>query len=101
MVLRPYDIHWVELGDQIQRPFVILSPVEMNAHMSHVLAAPLSSQVQTWPTRVVLDEWDFHSEVALEGMCRLDKLQVQGRMARLNALTIRKVKAVLKEMLVD
>jgi len=48
-----------------------------------------------------LDEWDFHSEVALEGMCRIDKLQVQGRMARLNALTIRKVKAVLKEMLVD
>jgi mRNA interferase MazF len=89
------------LEGEIQRPFVILSPVEMNAHLGHVLAAPLSSQMQTWPTRVVLDEWDFHSEVALEGMCRIDKQQVQGRMARLNALAIRKVKAVLKEMLVD
>ncbi|MFM1898597.1 MAG: hypothetical protein RL577_837 [Bacteroidota bacterium] len=101
MVLRPYDIHWVELDNQVQRPFVILSPLEMNAHLGHVLAAPLSSQAQPWPTRVILEEWDFHSEVAIEGMCRIDKQQVQGRMARLNALAIRRVKAVLKEMLVD
>jgi mRNA interferase MazF len=101
MVLRPYDIHWVELQPGKQRPFVILSPAEMNAHLPHVLAAPLTSKAQPWPTRVVLNHWDFHSEVAVEGMCRIGQLHIKGRMARLGAIEIRAVKAVLKEMLVD
>jgi mRNA interferase MazF len=56
-----FDIYLVNLDSEVTkdakntRPCVIVSPDEMNAHIGHLLIAPISSGSGMYPTRIPID----------------------------------------------
>lgn len=58
MVIKQYDVFLISLeptiGHEIKktRPCVVISPDEMNQHISTVIIAPLTSKSRGYPTRV-------------------------------------------------
>ena len=68
------DVWWVNLdptvGKEInkKRPCLIVSPDDMNAHLATVIAAPITSIIKPWPTRVTLRLQRKKSSIALDQM---------------------------------
>ncbi|MBN2853138.1 MAG: type II toxin-antitoxin system PemK/MazF family toxin, partial [Clostridia bacterium] len=60
MVINQYDIIWVNLdptmGSEIKktRPYVVVSPDEMNQNINTIIIAPLTSVSKNYPTRVAI-----------------------------------------------
>jgi mRNA interferase MazF len=85
------EVWWVNLdptiGQEInkRRPCLIVSPNEMNEHLSTVLAAPITSTVREWPTRVKLTLQRKPASVALDQMRALDKRRLDTRMTTIDA----------------
>jgi mRNA-degrading endonuclease toxin of MazEF toxin-antitoxin module len=54
------EVWWVNLdptvGKEIKkrRPCLIVSPDDMNAHLGTVIAAPITSTIRVWPSRVAI-----------------------------------------------
>ena len=51
------------------RSCVVVSPDEMNAHLSTVIVAPLTSTVKGWPSRVLAQFAGIDGEIALDQLC--------------------------------
>ncbi len=74
-----FDVYQVNLdpviGSEIakSRPCVIISPDEMNRHLTTVIVAPLTGSIKGWPSRVVSIFSGKKGEVALDQMRAVDK----------------------------
>jgi mRNA interferase MazF len=102
-----YDIFLVSLdptvGHEIKKscPCVILSPDEMNRHISTVIIAPMTTQSHPYPTRVPVEFKGKPGWVVLDQIRTVDRQRLAAKLGRLKPGVIKKVKAVIKEMLVD
>jgi len=107
MVMEQYDIFLVSLdpaiGHEIKksRPCVILSPEEMNQHISTVIIAPLTTKSHPYPTRIPLEFKGKEGWIVLDQVRTVDKKRLMAKMGHLNPALVHEVKAVIKEMLVD
>jgi mRNA interferase MazF len=107
MVTEQYDIFLVSLdpaiGHEIKksRPCVILSPDEMNQHISTVIIAPLTTKSHPYPTRIPFDFKGKEGWIVLDQVRTVDKRRLMSKMGHLNPSLVHEVKAVIKEMLVD
>jgi mRNA interferase MazF len=54
-------------------PVLVLSPDAMNARLNTVLAAPMTTQMRHWPTRVAIHHAGKEGEVALDQIRTIDK----------------------------
>jgi len=105
--MNQYDIYLVSLdptvGHEIRktRPCVILSPDEMNRHISTVIVAPMTTQSHPYPSRVPVEFKRQRGWIVLDQVRALDRQRLAARLGRLKPGLIKKVKAVIKEMLVD
>jgi mRNA interferase MazF len=105
--MNQYDIFLVSLdptiGHEIQetRPCVILSPDEMNRHISTVIVAPMTTRSHPYPSRVPVEFKGKRGWIVLDQVRSLDRQRLAARLGRLRPGLIKKVKAVIKEMLVD
>ena len=95
------DIWWVNLdptvGKEIskKRPCLIVSPDDMNEHLGTVLAAPITSTLRHWPTRVTITLARQKSSVALDQIRTLDTARLVKKMTSIDA---EPALAVLREM---
>lgn len=107
MVVNQYDIFWVNLdpaiGSEIKktRPCLIISPNEMNRHLNTVLVAPMTTAAKNYPTRVKLHFEEKTGWIVLDQIRCIDKIRLIKKAETLDRETIRKVKNIIKEMLVD
>lgn len=55
------------------RPCVVVSPDEMNAHVNHVLIAPISAVSGDYPTRLPVELLNTQREIVLDQLRTVDK----------------------------
>jgi mRNA interferase MazF len=105
--MNQYDIFLVSLdptiGHEIKksRPCIVLSPDEMNRHISTVIIAPMTTKSHPYPSRVSVDFKGKSGWIVLDQIRAVDRQRLAARLGRLKPGLIKKVKAVIKEMLVD
>lgn len=99
-----FEVYYVNLdptiGSEIKktRPCVIISPNEMNYHISTVIIAPLTSKLRNYPTRVPCKVENKQGQIVLDQIRTVDKIRLVKKIDTLNKLTQTKVLNVLKEM---
>ncbi len=104
MVVQRFDVWLVTLdptvGSEIRktRPALVVSPDEMNAHISTVIIAPMTTKGRNYPTRVPCTFQGKTGEVVLDQLRTVDKTRLVKRLGRLDAAASDAVLAVLAEM---
>ena len=107
MVIGRYDVFLVALdptiGSEVKksRPCVVISPDEMNRHLSTVIIAPMTTQPHAYPTRVPVRFAHKEGWVMLDQIRTVDKRRLVKRLGAMDATTISSMKLVIQEMLVD
>lgn len=102
-----YEVFWVNLdptiGHEIKktRPCVIVSPNELNSGLRTVLAAPLTSTQKNYPFRLTCVIDGKKGSVALDQTRCIDQTRLIKKMGELNGVEIKKLKAILHEMLIE
>jgi len=99
-----FDVFYVNLdpaiGSEIKktRPCLIISPNEMNKHISTVIIAPITSKLRDYPTRLACKVEGKQGQIVLDQIRTVDKLRLVKKIDMLNKATQIKVLNVLKEM---
>ncbi len=107
MKLSQYQIVVVNLdptvGSEMKktRPCIILSPDEMNHHLSTVMIAPVTGQSRDYPTRVEVYHETISGWIVLDQIRTVDKQRIVRILDHLSEDEAKQVKAVIREMLVD
>jgi len=107
MVIDQYDVVLVNLdptiGHEIKksRPCTVISPNEMNHNISTIIIAPMTTKSHDYPSRVktnfnLKDGW-----IVIDQIRTIDKVRIIKKLGNIDKKTITKIKAVIKEMLVD
>jgi mRNA interferase MazF len=91
------------IGHEIRKtcPCVIISPDEMNQHISTVIIAPMTTKSRTYPTRVPLNFQSKKGWIVLDRIRTVDKRRAIKKMGKINPNKIAEVKNVINEMLVE
>ncbi|WP_219812035.1 type II toxin-antitoxin system PemK/MazF family toxin [Alkalispirochaeta sphaeroplastigenens] len=107
MVISQYDVYLVDLdptkGHEIKktRPCVVISPNEMNKYIGTVIIAPMTSKSKQYPSRTEVFFNQKQGWIVLDQIRTIDKSRLIKRIGRIKKDEILKVKALIKEMLVD
>jgi mRNA interferase MazF len=86
MVVQRFDVWLVALdptlGSEIKktRPALVVSPDEMNAHISTVIIAPMTSKGRDYPTRVACVFQGKSGQVVLDQLRTVDKARLIKRL---------------------
>ena len=102
-----YDLVLVNLapavGSEIRktRPCVVISPDEMNKNLRTVVIAPVTSSEKRYPTRILIDQQQVKGMVALDQIRTIDKQRILKTLGRLEWVSIKKVKEIIRETYVD
>jgi mRNA interferase MazF len=88
------------LGSEIRktRPCVVISPVEMNAHLRTVVVAPMSTGSQPAGFRVPLSFQGKQGLILLDQIRTLDRVRLVKRLGRLRPATLAQVQDTLQAM---
>ena len=98
MVVNRFDVFLVNLdttiGSEIKktRPCLIISPNEINHHISTVIVAPMTTKGQPYPTRVTCQFQVKEGQIVLDQIPTVDKTRL---IKLLGQITTEEQKAVL------
>jgi len=107
MEIRQYDIVLVNLdptiGSEMKkiRPFIIISPNEMNKYLQSIVIAPLTSSSKPYPTRVEIKQEKSKGWIVLDQVRTIDRTRIIRKLDILSDKIIKKIKAVIRETYVD
>ena len=107
MVIKQYDIFLISLdptiGHEIKkvRPCIVISPNEMNEHISTIIIAPMTTRSHTYPTSIPIEFESKKGWIVLDQIRAFDKKRFVKKLGKLNKKTISHIKKVLQEMLVE
>jgi mRNA interferase MazF len=107
MVISQYDVFLINLdptiGHEIKktRPCLIISPDEMNANISTVIIAPMTTKSRDYPTRVSVTFKRKPGWIVLDQIRTVDRKRLVRKLGSITGPTILAVKAVLSEMLIE
>lgn len=107
MIIEQYDVCLVNLdptiGHEIKktRPFVVISPDEMNRNIRTIIIAPMTTKTHNYPSRVNLVFQDKTGWIVLDQIRTVDKRRLVKKMGKINKQAIGKVKSVIREMLIE
>lgn len=99
-----FDVYLVApdptVGSEIQktRPCLVVSPNEMNHHISTVIVAPMTAKGRAYPTRVPCMFEGKDGQVVLDQLRTVDKTRLVKRLGRIASEVQEEVLAVLAEM---
>jgi len=88
------------LGSEIKktRPYVIISPDEMNRNIATVIIAPLKSKLRNYPTRIPCRVKGKQGQIVLDQIRTVDKIRLIKKIDFLNKTVQTKTLTVLNEM---
>jgi len=104
MEVKRFDVYLVSLdptkGREIKktRPCLIISPNEMNRHISTVIVAPMTSKGNNYPTRIPCQFQGVKGQVVLDQIRTIDKSRMVKKLGSLSQVTQSKVLDTLEEM---
>jgi mRNA interferase MazF len=104
VVVKRFDVFLVGLdptvGSEIQktRPCLVISPDEMNHHISTVIVAPMTTKGREYPTRVACTFHGKRGQVVLDQIRTIDKSRLIRRLGRVDSRTQQVVFGTLGEM---
>ena len=104
MVVRRFDVWLVNLdptvGSEIKktRPALVVSPDEMNVHISTVIIAPMTTKGRDYPTRVPCTFQGKSGQVVLDQLRTVDKQRLAKRLGEIEASTADAVLDTLAEL---
>lgn len=104
MVAKRFEVYLVNLDPTIgaeitkTRPCVIISPDEMNKHISTVIVAPMTTKGRTYPTRVTCKFEGKTGQVVLDQIRTVDKSRLVRKLGSLSKQVQNSIPAVLNEM---
>ncbi len=107
LVVNQYEVFLVSLDPTVghemkkSRPCVVISPNEMNHRIATVIIAPMTTQSHPYPTRLPVHFQRKSGWIVLDQIRTIDQRRLLRRLAKLEAETIRRIKSVIQEMLVD
>ena len=105
--MKQYDIYLISLdptvGHEIKksRLCIVISPDEMNQSIPTVIIAPMTTKSHPYPTRVPVEFKGKESWIVLDQIRTVDKQRLVTKLGQLRPSLIKKVKAVIQEILVD
>jgi mRNA interferase MazF len=80
------------------RPCVVVSPDEMNAHLTTVIVAPMTTRQRTYPTRIRCRFQGRAGQVVLDQLRTIDRRRLVRRLGTLHRRTMDNVLARLQQM---
>ena len=107
MEVKQYQVVLVNLDPTIgsemkkTRPSVVISPNEMNKYLQTIIIAPMTSTSKPYPTRVEVKHNQTKGWVVLDQIRTIDRQRIIKTFDKLTEKEIEKIKAVLKETLID
>jgi mRNA interferase MazF len=107
MEVKQYQIVLVNLdptlGSEIQktRPYVIVSPNEMNDNLQTIVIAPMTSTSRKYPTRVKVKHNSQEGWIVIDQIRTIDKIRIVEVFSSLTEKEIQECKRVIRETYVD
>ncbi len=107
MVVQRFEVYLVGLdprkGSEIQktRPCLVISPDEMNRHLSKIIIAPMSTQERMYPTRVSCRFGGKRGQVVLDQIRTVDKSRLLRRLGSLHQSSRRMLLQTLQQMFAE
>jgi mRNA interferase MazF len=107
VVVHRFDVYVVALdptiGHEIKktRPCVVISPDEMNAHISTVIVAPMTTKGRLYPTRIPCRFNRKSGQVVLDQIRTVDKSRLVRRLGSLAPNTQKDILSALAEMFAE
>jgi mRNA interferase MazF len=107
MVVKRFEVYLVSLdptkGREIKktRPCVVVSPNEMNEHISTVIIAPMTTRGRMYPTRVACTFQGKEGQIVLDQIRTVDKVRLVKRLGQISTTTQKQVLALLAEMFAE
>ena len=104
MVIKRFDVYLIVLdptvGSEIQKthPCLIISPDEMNRHISTVIVAPMTTRGKSYPSRVACKFQGKKGYIALDQIRTLDKSRLARKLGRTRKDNQQEVLSVIAEM---
>jgi len=104
MVVKRFDVFLVALdptmGSEIKktRPCLVISPDEMNAYISTVIVAPMTTKARSYPTRVSCRFRGKAGQVVLDQLRTVDKARLVRRLGRISDAVQAQILSALTEM---
>jgi mRNA interferase MazF len=104
MGIERFDVYLINLdptiGAEIRktRPCVIISPDEMNRHITTAIVAPMTTKGRPYPSRVSCKFESKVSQIVLDQIREVDKVRLAKKLGHLNKPYQDAVLAVLNEM---
>jgi mRNA interferase MazF len=80
------------------RPYLIISPDELNRHLHTVIVAPMTTQTRRYPTRVPCQFKGRKGQVVLDQVRTVDRSRLLQKLGSLSPATGRRVLEVLAEI---
>ena len=102
--MKRFDVYLVNLdttkGREIKktRPAIILSPNEMNDHISTVIIAPMTTKGRAYPTRISCKFQSKQGQIILDQIRTVDKSRLVKRLGKIDKSTSEKILNILQEM---
>lgn len=104
LVASRFEIYLVSLdptqGHEIRktRPCVIVSPDEMNRHISTVIVAPMTTKGRDYPTRIPINFQRKKGQIVLDQIRTVDKTRLVKHLGKVDKNVSGRVLTVLQEM---
>ena len=91
------------LGSEIKktRPCVIVSPDEMNKYLNTIVLAPMTTNLNRYPTRVSVEHDGKKGMIVIDQIRTVDKIRILKVLGKLTKSEIKACKDVIKETFVD
>jgi len=104
MEVKRFDVYLVNLdptvGHEIKksRPYLVISPDEMNRYISTVIVAPMTTKGRNYPTRVPCTFQGKEGQVVIDQLRTVDKIRLAKRLGKIDPDTQTHVFSVLSEL---
>ncbi len=107
MPVKRFEVYLVALdpavGHEIQktRPFVVVSPDEMNRHIQTVIVAPMTTVRCDYPTRVPCTFENKRGQIVLDQIRTVDRKRLIRNLGAINRQAQSRVLQILQEMFAE
>lgn len=104
MVVKRFEVYLVNLdptiGGEIQktRPCLVISPDEMNLHLSTFIVAPLTSKIHNYPTRIKCTFKSKEGQIVLDQIRTVDRIRLVKRLGVIDTETQKQVLDLLAKL---
>ncbi len=104
MVISRFEVFLVNLdptvGHEIQktRPCLVISPNEMNHHISTVIVAPMTTKGRKYPTRISCTFQGKKGQVVLDQIRTVDRKRLVKKLGAISTSTQERVISLLQEL---